>query len=152
MTELSVDTPVAGEELQPVNTDTVAETKVEAKSEDAKASNVEHKDGKMFVDGVRVYTRDDTNRIAANAKKDAESRFLSELDVDSIDKVKSVVSQLRDSSDGEGLNVQSLKDAVKKREQTVEELRAELSAVKTDYALKSHISTLRDAMPKISSS
>jgi hypothetical protein len=147
--DVTTDTLVAGENVQPVNTDTEAETQVEAKSEDVstKAPNVEMRDGKVYIDGVRYYGREETNRIASNAKKEAESKFLSELDVDSIDKVKSVVSQLRDAPEGESLNVQSLKDAVKKREQTVEELRAELNAVKTDYALRNHISSLKDAMP-----
>jgi len=147
--DVTTDTLVAGENVQPVNTDTEAETQVEAKSEDVstKAPNVEIRDGKVYIDNVRYYGREETNRIASNAKKEAESRFLSELYVDSIDKVKSVVSQLRDAPEGESLNVQSLKDAVKKREQTVEELRAELNAVKTDYALRNHISSLKDAMP-----
>lgn len=150
MSDTLNDTLVADDNLQPVDTDTDADTGVDAKSENANTQvpSVEMKDGKMYVDGVRVYTRDDTNRIAANAKKDAESRFLSELDVDSLDKVKTVVSQLRDAPEQGGLDVQSLKDAVKKREQTVEELRAELTAVKTDYALRSHISTLKDSMPQ----
>ena len=147
--DVTTDTLVAGENVQPVNTDTEAETQVEAKSEDVstKAPNVEMRDGKVYIDGVRYYGREETNRIASNAKKEAESKFLSELDVDSIDKVKSVVSQLRDAPEGESLNVQSLKDAVKKREQTVEELRAELHSVKTEYALRNHISSLKDAMP-----
>ncbi len=143
------NTLVAGDDVQPVNTDTEAETTVEAKSDDVStnAPNVEMRDGKVYIDGVRYYGREETNRIASNAKKDAESKFLSELDVDSLDKVKSVVSQLRDAPEGESLNVQSLKDAVKKREQTVDELRAELSSVKTEYALRNHISSLKDAMP-----
>lgn len=145
--DITMDTSVADDNVQTANTDAEAETKVEAKSETKASTGVEVRDGKMFVDGVRVYTRDDTNRIAANAKKDAESRILSDLEVESFDKVKSVVSQLRDAPEGESLNVQSLKDAVKKREQTVEELRAELQSVKTDYALKSHIGTLKDSMP-----
>ena len=145
--DITIDTSVADDNVQTANTDAEAETKVEAKSETKASTGVELRDGKMYVDGVRVYTRDDTNRIAANAKKDAESRILSDLEVESFDKVKSVVSQLRDAPEGESLNVQSLKDAVKKREQTVEELRAELQSVKTDYALKSHIGTLKDSMP-----
>jgi len=145
--DITMDTSVADDNVQTANTDAEAETKVEAKSETKASTGVEVRDGKMYVAGVRVYTRDDTNRIAANAKKDAESRILSDLEVESFDKVKSVVSQLRDAPEGESLNVQSLKDAVKKREQTVEELRAELQSVKTDYALKSHIGSLKDSMP-----
>ena len=149
--ELTTDTLVAGENLQPVNTDTDADTQVEAKSDSATSSapSVELRDGKMFVDGVRVYNREETNRIAANAKKEAESKFLSDLDVDSFDKVKSVVRQLQTAGteDGESLNIASLKDAVKKREQTVEEFKAELTRVKTDFALKEHIGALKDHMP-----
>ena len=146
---ITTDTPVAGDNVQPVNTDTEAETMVEAKSDAVSTPSVEVRDGKMYVDGVRVYTRDESNRIASNAKKDAESRILQELEVDSFDKVKSVVNQLRntDVEGGESLNVQSLKDAVKKREQTVEELRAELNNVRTDYALREHIGNLKDNMP-----
>ena len=149
--EFTTDTLVAGENVQPVHTDADAETQVEAKSENegSKNPNVEFKDGKMFVDGVRVYTRDDVNRIGSNAKKEAESRILQDLDVDSFDKVKSVVKQLQSAGteDGDSLNIQSLKDTVKKREQTVEELRAELTRVKTDYALREHIGNLKDNMP-----
>lgn len=148
--EVIQDTLVAGENVQPVDTDTEAETQVEAKSEtvDAKAPAVELRDGKMFVDGVRVYTRDDTNKIAANAKRDAESRILQDLEVESFDKVKSVVKQLQTADpEADSLNINSLRDAVKKREQTVEELKAELQAVKTDFALKEHVGTLKDSMP-----
>lgn len=145
---LTTDTLVAGENVQTVITDTEAATTVEAKSEGQSTPRAELRDGKMFIDGVRVYSRDDTNRIAANAKKEAESRILSDLDVDSFDKVKSVIGQLQTAdADGDALNVQSLRDAVKKREQTVDELRAELQGIKTEYALRDHIGTLKDAMP-----
>lgn len=139
-----LNTQVEGDNVQPVDTDTVADASAEAKSD--ATPQVETRDGKVYVDGVRVYTRDDTNRIAANAKKDAESRILQELEVDDLGKVKDVVSQLRDTGE-HGLDVQSLRDAVKKREATVEELRAELNAVKTDYALRSHIGKLTETMP-----
>lgn len=142
MSEQLENTPVDSDNVQP-ETDTAADTPVEAKSE---TPNVETRDGKLYVDGVRVYTRDDTNRIASNAKKEAESRILQDLEVDSFDKVKSVVSQLRDTEET-GLDVQSLRDAVKKREQTVEELRSELEQLKTSYTLRDHISTLKDNMP-----
>jgi len=149
--EITTDTLVAGENVQPVTTDTDAEAVAEAKSEtnvSAKAPTVEHKDGKLFVDGVRVYTRDDTNKIAARAKDEAVSGVLGELEVESLDQVKSVVSQLRNAGDEPNtLNVSSLKDAVKKKEQTVEELRAELKTVKTEYALRDHVSSLKDNMP-----
>tara|TARA_R100001460_G_scaffold98262_1_gene141027 strand:- start:1067 stop:1933 length:867 start_codon:yes stop_codon:yes gene_type:complete len=148
--EITTDTPVAGENVQPVGTDTDAETTVEAKSEKSvktDAPKVEHKEGKLFVDGVRVYTRDDTNKIAARAKDEAVSGILSDLEVDSLDKVKGVVKTLQSSNPETGLNVDSLRDAVKKKEQTVEELRAELQSVKTEYALKDHISSIKDNMP-----
>ena len=149
MSEALNDTLVAGENVQPVTTDTDADNAVNSESKAApKTPNVELKEGKLFVDGVRVYTRDDTNRIAANAKKEAESRILGELEVDSFDQVKTVVKQLRNVSDDEpNLNVASLRDAVKKKEQTVEELRAELQRVKTDMVLKDHLVNLNTAMP-----
>ena len=143
--QLDVGTPVAGENVQPVETETEANA---AETSDVGAPSVEMRDGKMYVDGVRVYTRDDTNRIAANAKKEAEHRMLTELEVDSFDQVKTVVSQLQGAGDTEtGLNVDSLRDAVKKKEQTVEELRAELQRVKTDMVLKDHLGNLQNAMP-----
>jgi hypothetical protein len=148
MSEALNDTLVAGENVQPVTTDTDADTAVKSDTATSRAPNVELKDGKMFVDGVRVYTRDDTNRIAANAKKEVESRILGELEVDSFDQVKTVVKQLRSVNDDEpNLNVASLRDAVKKKEQTVEELKAELARVKTDMVLKDHLVNLNTAMP-----
>lgn len=146
--ELVVGTPVAGDNVQPVNTAAVAKTDVQAKQAEKSATpSVELRDGKMFVDGVRVYTRDDTNKIAARAEADTKQRVLTELEVESFDQVKSVVRQLRNASPDEALNVASLKDAVKKKEQTVEELRAELKRVKTDSALREHIGQLYNSMP-----
>jgi len=145
---ITTDTLVAGDNVQPVNTDAAAEANAEArKSEKSAVPNVETRDGKLFVDGVRVYTRDDTNRIAARAQEDAKARLLGELEVDSFDQVKSVVKQLRSTGEDEGLNVASLRDAVKKKEQTVEELRAELQRVKTDMVLKDHIGQIYNSMP-----
>jgi len=150
MSEALNDTLVAGENVQPVTTDTDADTAVNSESKATpKTPAVEYKDGKVYsIDGVRVYTRDDVNRIGANAKKETESRILGELEVDSFDQVKTVVKQLRSVSDEEPtLNVASLRDAVKKKEQTVEELRAELTRVKTDMVLKDHLVNLNTAMP-----
>jgi hypothetical protein len=149
MSEQLNDTYVADENVQPVTTDTDADNAVKSESKAAPSTpTVEYREGKMFVDGVRVYSRDDTNRIAANAKKEVESRILGELEVDSFDQVKTVVNQLRNTSDEEpNLNVASLRDAVKKREQTVEELKAELARVKTDMVLKDHLGNLNTAMP-----
>jgi len=145
--ELVVGTPVAGENVQPVNTATDTEANAEAgKSEKGANPKVELREGKMFVDGVRVYTRDDTNRIAARAQEDAKTRLLGELEVDNFDQVKKVVKSLQGHENGD-LNVASLRDAVKKKEQTVEELRAELQRVKTDAALKEHIGQIYNSMP-----
>lgn len=149
--ELTTDTLVAGENVQPVTDTDQAETEskeVEAKSDKVETPKVEQRDGKLFVDGVRVYSRDDTNRIAANAKNEAISGVLKDLEVESIDKVKQVVTQLRNTDIADNsLNVESLRSAVAKKEQTVEELTQELQRVKTDYALKEHIGSLKDNMP-----
>ena len=51
---------------------------------------VEVKEGKVYVNGVRTYTRDETNKIASNAKIEAEKSLLKELDVDNLDQVKQV--------------------------------------------------------------
>ena len=149
--ELTTDTLIAGENVQSVTDTEQAETEnkeVEAKSEKVETPKVEQRDGKLFVDGVRVYSRDDTNRIAANAKNEAISGVLKDLEVESIDKVKQVVTQLRNTDIADNsLNVESLRSAVAKKEQTVEELTQELTRVKTDYALKEHIGSLKDNMP-----
>jgi hypothetical protein len=148
MSEALKDTLVAGEDVQSVTTDAVADNAGKSDTATPKAPSVELRDGKMFVDGIRVYSRDDVNRIGANAKKEVESRILEDLEVDSFDQVKTVVKQLRNVSDEEpNLNVASLRDAVKKKEQTVEELRAELARVKTDAILKDHLVNLNTAMP-----
>ena len=122
----------------------------ETKSDNSTTPSVEVRDGKLFIDGTRVYTRDDTNKIAANAKREAESNFLRELNVDSIDSVKSVVKTLQEttqSEEGSSLNVNALRDAVKKREATVEELQMQVKSLKTDLLLKDHMSQLQNAMP-----
>ncbi len=144
--EVITGTPVVGDNIQPANTDADAVNNAE-KSESTATPRVELRDGKYYIDGVRVYSRDDTNRIAANAKKEVESRLLGEFEVDSFDQIKTVVSQLRNVSEEPTLNVQNLREAVKKKEQTVEELRAELQRVKTDMVLKDHLTQLHAAMP-----
>ena len=150
--QVPTDTLIAGENVQSVTTETEANTDTVEQNSEEKATptapSVEQRDGKTYVDGVRVYTRDETNVIASRAKNEVESRLLAELDVESLDSVKQVVSELRNTDIADNsLNVQSLRDAVAKREQTVEELRAELQSVKTEYALKDHIGTLKDSMP-----
>ena len=96
MDTASTDTLVQNDIIEPVtdsenpvdNAEAVAEAQTEPKSDVNTTPKVEHRDGKLFVDGIRVYTRDDTNKIAANARHETESKFLSELNVDSIDQVK----------------------------------------------------------------
>ena len=153
MDTASTDTLEHNENNAPV-TDSVepvdsTNTATASKSDNNTTPRVESRDGKLFVDGVRVYTRDDTNKIAANAKHEVENRILSELNVDSIDSVKKVVSTLQEVNPetGASLNVESLRDAVKKREATVEELKAQVNSLKTDLLLKDHMSRLQQAMP-----
>jgi len=120
------------------------------KSENNTTPSVEQRDGKLYVDGTRVYTRDDVNKIGANAKREVESRLIQDLNVDSIDSVKGVVKALQESSpseEGASLNVESLRDAVKKREATVEELKQQVNSLKTDLLLKDHMGQLNSAMP-----
>ena len=147
--EVATDTLVAGENVPSVNTDTAEETveqSTQTEKSDRPTPSVEEREGKLYLDGVRIYTRDDTNRIAANARKEAERGLLEELEVDSIDQVKKVVSQLQQAGEGD-LNVESLRDAVRKREQTVEELQNQLHSLKTEMALGKHIGELQNAMP-----
>ena len=123
------------------------DTNHDVKSE-ATTPSIEMRDGKMFVDGTRVYTRDDTNKIAANAKREAEKTFLSDLNVDSIEAVKGVVQTLQETTpEAAGLDVQSLRSAVAKREATVEELTTQVQSLKTELLLKDHIGSLQNAMP-----
>ena len=120
------------------------------KSEIKATPSVEVKDGKLFVDGNRVYSRDDVNKIGANARKEVESKLIQDLNVDSIDSVKGVVKALQGSSsseEGSSLNVESLRDAVKKREATVEELKQQVNTLKTDLLLRDHMGQLNSAMP-----
>tara|TARA_R110000803_G_scaffold121175_1_gene189281 strand:+ start:2903 stop:3775 length:873 start_codon:yes stop_codon:yes gene_type:complete len=120
------------------------------KSEKNTTPSVEVRDGKLFVDGNRVYSRDDVNKIGANARKEVESRLISDLNVDSIDSVKGVVRALQEAGSGDegsSLNVESLRDAVKKREATVEELKQQVNSLRTDLLLKDHMGQLSSAMP-----
>ena len=87
--EITTDTLVAGENVQPVNTDTDADTQVEAKSEESvtesQSPTLESKEGRLFLDGKRIYTRDDVNSMMDSTIKKHESKLLSDLDVDSFD-------------------------------------------------------------------
>jgi hypothetical protein len=120
------------------------------KSEKKTTPSVEVRDGKLFVDGNRVYSRDDVNKIGANARKEVESKLIQDLNVDSIDSVRGVVKALQEAGSGDegsSLNVESLRDAVKKREATVEELKQQVNTLKTDLLLKDHMGQLNSAMP-----
>jgi len=121
------------------------------KSEAVTTPSIETRDGKLYVDGNRVYTRDDTNKIASTAKNDAVSNLLKELDVDSVDQVKDVITTLKTSAqdEGNGLDVKALQQAVQKREATVGELQAQVSELKTTLMLKDHIGNLNEAMPGV---
>ena len=155
MENASTDTVVQDDNIAPV-TDTAnpvdnveQSTPTDTKSDNNTTPSVEIKDGKTFVNGVRMYSRDDTNKIAANAKNEVEKNILNELNVDSIDSVKKVVSTLQTVSpeDGQGLNVESLRSAVQKREATVEELKGQVNSLKTELLLKDHMGKLTSAMP-----
>ena len=145
------ETIVADDNVQPVTTDTDADTVVSAKSdsvETPKQPSLEQKDGRLYVDGKRVYTRAETDNIAKTAAKEYESRILQDLEVDDLGQIKKVVNELRSATpENSSLDVEALKNAVQKREATVEELKSELSRVKTDYALREHVGQLKDNMP-----
>ena len=150
----TTDTVAQPEIAEPVTdtanpVDNVQAESSDTKSEQNTAPSVEIRDGKTFVNGVRVYTRDDTNKIAANAKNEVENRLIQDLNVDSIDSVKKVVRTLQETSKDESgqLNVESLRAAVKKREATVEELQKQVTNLKTDLLLKDHMGNLQSAMP-----
>ena len=155
MENACTDTVVQDDNIAPV-TDTAnpvdnveQSAPTDTKSDNNTTPSVEIKDGKTFVNGVRMYSRDDTNKIAANAKNEVEKNILTELNVDSIDSVKKVVSTLQTVSpeDGQGLNVESLRSAVQKREATVEELKGQVNSLKTELLLKDHMGKLTSAMP-----
>ena len=152
MTEEVQNTVVQSDNTAPVteSAESADKMSIDTNSDNIATPSVEIKDGKTYVNGQRQYSRDDTNKIAANAKREAESRFLNELNVDSLESVKSVVQTLQDSTpneEGSSLNVDSLRDAVRKREATVEELTAQVNTLKTELLLKDHMGQLQAAMP-----
>jgi len=146
MTEAVMENTVESTDQETLASTEATEQVTETSDKVEQGPVVEIKDGKTYMDGVRLYTRDESNRIASKATQDAERRILESLNVDSIDQVKAVVDQLQ-SVDGDTLNVTQLRDAVKKREATVEELRSELDALKTERKLESHLGKLTGAMP-----
>lgn len=150
----TITAQVEGENVQPVaETET---TNTEAKAPDtnvAKSENqgpkVEVRDNKVFLDGNRVYTREENSKQIAFEKQRYQNELLSELDVDSFDQVKEVVNQLRDFKveDGNALNVESLRQTVAKKEATVEELQNTVQKLQTDLLLKDHIGEIYNNMP-----
>ena len=147
MDTASENTEVQTEQSAPV-TDT---ENVELTKSETTEPKLERKDGKMYVEGVgRVYTRDDTSKIAANAKNEAVNGLLRELDVDSLDQVRDVISTLKshgEEGEGNSLDVRALKQTVAKREATLEELTAQVGSLKNELLLKDHIGNLNTAMP-----
>jgi hypothetical protein len=80
MTEEVQNTVVQSENTAPVTESAESADKMsnDTNSDNIATPSVEIKDGKTYVNGQRTYSRDDTNKIAANAKREAESRFLNE--------------------------------------------------------------------------
>tara|TARA_R100000951_G_C2641504_1_gene181094 strand:+ start:46 stop:885 length:840 start_codon:yes stop_codon:yes gene_type:complete len=149
----STDTVVQTDNVATVTTDTDTRFEgTETNSETtAKRPNVEQRDGKTFIDDTRYYTRDDINKIANNSKNEAISGVLRDLDVDSLDQVKTVISQLKNASGEDGtasLDVQALKQTVAKKEATVEELNSRVAELQTELLLKDHMTNLNNAMPE----
>ena len=151
----STDTDVLADNLATVTTDTDTRFEKSEKSSETtaetKSPKVENREGKTFIDDTRYYTRDDINKIANNSKNEAISNVLKELDVDSLDQVKNVIGQLKGASGEDGttsLDVQALKQAVAKKEATVEELNSRVAELQTELVLKDHMTNLNNAMPE----
>ena len=150
----TITAQVEGDNVQPVaetdttNTEAVASNTNVAKSED-QGPKVEVRDNKVFLDGNRVYTREENSKQIAFEKQRYQNELLSELDVDSFDQVKDVVNQLRDFKveDGNALNVESLRQTVAKKEATVEELQNTVQRLQTDLLLKDHVGEIYNNMP-----
>lgn len=150
----TIDTGVQTENIAPV-TDT--ETSQDVKSEETSTQTVEtntsnqpeYRDGKWYLNDKRFYTRDETNMVAKQAEDRARQSIMKELDVDDLGQVKTVVNELRsvNSEEGQSLNVKALKDAVMKKEQSLEELQSQVKSLKTELVLKDHIGKLTSAMP-----
>lgn len=151
--ENTITASVDGENVQPVADTETTVTEATASQQVAKSEDqgpkVEVRDGKYFVDGTRVYTREENSKQIAFEKQRYQNELLSELDVDSFDQVKDVVTQLRDFKveEGNALNVESLRQTVAKKEATVEELQNQVNRLKTDLLLKDHVGEIYNNMP-----
>jgi len=150
----TITAQVEGDNVQPVaetettNTGANAPDTNVGKSED-QGPKVEVRDNKVFLDGNRVYTREENSKQIAFEKQRYQNELLSELDVDSFDQVKEVVNQLREFKveDGNALNVESLRQTVAKKEATVEELQNTVQRLQTDLLLKDHVGEIYNNMP-----
>ena len=151
----TMDTGVQTENIAPV-TDTA--TSNDVKSEETSTQTVEttntsnqpeYKDGKWYLDQKRFYTRDETNMVAKQAEDRARQNIMKELDVDDLSQIKTVVNELRsvNNEEGQSLNVKALKDAVMKKEQSLEELQSQVKTLKTELVLKDHLGKLQSVMP-----
>ena len=151
MDNASTVTEVQTDQIASVTDSEVAKASTKSESTTSDAPKVEQRDGKFYLNGQRIYTRDDTNKIASNAKNEAMNSFLRELEVDSLDNVKDVIKTLKTTQfteDGSHtLDVKALKQAVAKREATVDELQKTVSQLKTELLLKDHMTNLHGAMP-----
>lgn len=151
----TMDTGVQTENIAPV-TDTATSQDVKSeetstqKAETTDNSNQpEYRDGKWYLNDKRFYTRDETNMVAKQAEDRARQSIMKELDVDDLGQVKTVVNELRsvNSEEGQSLNVKALKDAVMKKEQSLEELQSQVKSLKTELVLKDHLGKLQSVMP-----
>jgi len=134
---------------------TVPETVTQSEESISVSSNakpeVELRDGRIFVNGQRMFTKAEKDAIAKTTTREVEQRLIAELGVDSLSSVKQVVKELQTANITEGessLDITALKNTVAKKEQTVAELKAELEGVKSQYVLDNHVGKLKDAMPQ----
>ena len=133
---------------------TVPETATQSEESISVSSNakpeVEMRDGRVFVDGQRMFTKAEKDAIAKTTTREVEQRLIAELGVDNLSSVKQVVKELQAANITEGessLDITALRNTVAKKEQTVAELKAELEGVKSQYVLDAHVGKLKDAMP-----
>ena len=118
MDNASTVTEVQTDQIASVTDSEVAKANTKSESTTSYSHKVEQRDGKFYLNGQRIYTRDDTNKIASNAKNEAMNSFLRELEVDSLDNVKDVIKTLKTApltEDGSHtLDVKALKQAALK--------------------------------------
>lgn len=151
----TIDTDVLSDNVAPVtDTESVNDLKSEGTSTQTAETTINsnqpvYKDGKWYLDQKRFYTRDETNIVAKQAEDRARQSIMKELDVDDLSQIKTVVNELRsvNNEEGQSLNVKALKDAVMKKEQSLEELQSQVNTLKTELVLKDHLGKLQSVMP-----